>query len=90
MTLRPSSKPSKKPAHKPTMAEELILGFIAGVLSRAVSTPLNMITLRLQAQGNDEDDSDEENGLELSRNGGVAAAAKSIYQQYGLFGFWRG
>ncbi|TFK26339.1 mitochondrial carrier [Coprinopsis marcescibilis] len=47
--------PSKR-IHTPSLLEELLLGFIAGVASRAVSTPLNIITLRLQAERSDADD----------------------------------
>ncbi|KAG6920123.1 hypothetical protein DXG01_004889 [Tephrocybe rancida] len=72
------------------MAEELILGFIAGVLSRAVSTPLSMITLQLQAQDTaDEDSDDEGHTVEPLKKGNVATAARGIYKVHGFFGFWR-
>lgn len=69
------------------MLEELLLGFLAGVASRAISTPLNIVTLQLQAESdNDEDDGD---ALEESSSG-VGAVVKRIYKERGLVGFWRG
>lgn len=67
--------------------EEILLGFIAGVASRAVSTPLNIVTLRLQIE--QENDGDEEEDVEESvpRVGGVV---KIIYKEDGIWGFWRG
>jgi solute carrier family 25 (peroxisomal adenine nucleotide transporter), member 17 len=63
--------------------EELGLGFISGVLSRAISTPLSMITVRLQTQSNEEDP-------DSSERVGVKDVIKSIYHEHGLVGFWRG
>lgn len=67
--------------------QELFLGFIAGVASRAVSMPLNLITLRLQAErdaDNDEENSDEDQAV------GLSSVVKLIYSEHGLSGFWRG
>ncbi|GLB37830.1 putative mitochondrial carrier [Lyophyllum shimeji] len=92
VALRPAGKSGGMPPHKPTMLEELLLGFIAGVASRAVSTPLNIITLRLQVEGatyNHNGDK-EGYGVETSKNGGMVAAVKHIYNDSGLAGFWRG
>lgn len=65
--------------------QELLLGFIAGVCSRLVTTPLSVITVRLQTQREEdlEDPSDE-------RESGIMSAAKSIYNQDGILGLWRG
>lgn len=87
------SRTGKASIYKPSMVEELVLGFIAGVFSRAVSTPLNMITLRLQAEETaieDIEDLEEGNELTPSRRNGVIGAAQSIYREHGLMGFWRG
>ncbi|KAF9463609.1 mitochondrial carrier domain-containing protein [Collybia nuda] len=75
------------PAHKPGAIEELLLGFIAGVASRAISTPLNVITLRLQTGRRNDDDSDDESEP-TSRE--VMSVMKDIYSEQGLAGFWRG
>jgi adenine nucleotide transporter 17 len=72
--------------HKPGLVEELLLGFIAGVASRAVSTPLNIVTLRLQTERQDEDDSDDEGPTSV----GMMGVIKDIYNEQGLAGFWRG
>ncbi|KAK0195939.1 mitochondrial carrier domain-containing protein [Armillaria mellea] len=56
--------------------QELFLGFIAGVASRAVSMPLNLITLRLQAERDADDEENSDEGQEVA--------------SYGLSGFWRG
>ncbi|KNZ81228.1 Peroxisomal adenine nucleotide transporter 1 [Termitomyces sp. J132] len=87
--FRSSSRAGISPIHKPSMAEELVLGFIAGVLSRAVSTPLSMISLRLRAEETADKDSYEENEARPPRNS-VVGAARSIYKEHGLIGFWRG
>ncbi len=66
--------------------QELFLGFIAGVASRAVSLPLNLITLRLQGErdADDEENSDEDHAV------GLSSVVKLIYSEHGLSGFWRG
>ncbi|KAJ7198546.1 mitochondrial carrier domain-containing protein [Mycena pura] len=75
------------PTHKPSLAEEVLLGFIAGVASRAVSTPLNIITTRLQVDS----DSDEDSNLEeMQLATGVTGVVRRIYRKEGLCGFWRG
>lgn len=67
--------------------QELLLGFIAGVASRAVSMPLSLITLRLQAEP-DADDDEESPGEEPAV--GLSSVVKLIYSEHGLSGFWRG
>ncbi|KAJ7350702.1 mitochondrial carrier domain-containing protein [Mycena albidolilacea] len=73
--------------HKPSLMEEILLGFIAGVASRAVSTPLNIVTLRLQIE--QENDGDEEEDVNESVPG-VSGVVKKIYKEDGIWGFWRG
>ncbi|PIL32765.1 transporter [Ganoderma sinense ZZ0214-1] len=76
---------------------ELAIGFIAGVASRAISTPLSVITVRLQT-------SDEEDGTESetevltvpkatsvkTRSSGFCEVLRSIYAEESLSGFWAG
>lgn len=79
-------------AHKPTLFEELVLGLIAGIASRAISTPLNIITLKIQTERKDDDDDDDDKDEasipESSR--GLVDIVKLIYKEQGLVGFWRG
>ncbi|KAJ7658519.1 mitochondrial carrier domain-containing protein [Mycena rosella] len=85
LTLNPKPANLARP-HKPSLLEELLLGFIAGVASRAVSTPLNIVTLRLQV----ENDNDEEEGDLKPSVSGVGGVVKKIYDEQGILGFWRG
>ncbi|KAF5355168.1 hypothetical protein D9756_005699 [Leucocoprinus leucothites] len=80
---RHSSKPQSP--HKPGMAEEVLLGFLAGVASRAISTPLNIVTLRLQTEREDED----EGQPKALHSTGIVNVVKSMYKEHGLAGFWR-
>ncbi|KAJ7807821.1 mitochondrial carrier domain-containing protein [Mycena olivaceomarginata] len=73
--------------HKPSLMEEVLLGFIAGVASRAVSTPLNIVTLRLQIEQENDGDEEEDVDESVPRVGGVV---KKIYKEDGIWGFWRG
>ncbi|KAJ7072887.1 mitochondrial carrier domain-containing protein [Mycena amicta] len=82
LSLNPKASQISAP-HKPGLGEEIILGFIAGVASRAVSTPLNIITTRLQL----ESDADEDEGSEKED---VTGIVNKIYREQGLRGFWRG
>ncbi|KDR75555.1 hypothetical protein GALMADRAFT_68813 [Galerina marginata CBS 339.88] len=87
LRTRSSTKPQISGSHKPTMIEELILGFIAGVASRAISTPLNIVTLRLQTE-REVSEVDTEN--KINKPMGMIDVVKAIYQEAGLSGFWRG
>lgn len=58
--------------------EELGVGFVAGILSRAISAPLSLITVQLQAARDDE------------TGESVTLICKRIYKESGLSGFWRG
>ncbi|KAI0733745.1 mitochondrial carrier [Fomitopsis betulina] len=76
---------------------ELAVGFIAGVTSRAVSTPLSVLTVRLQSiLSNDSDDEEEastiitlDNKREYRRPG-LYNVACDVYAEHGLSGFWAG
>ncbi|KAF7362406.1 hypothetical protein MVEN_00587800 [Mycena venus] len=74
--------------HKPSLAEEILLGFIAGVASRAVSTPLNIITLRLQVE--QEEDEEAASEAKAESVAGVNGVVQKIYREEGILGFWRG
>ncbi|KAF5366027.1 hypothetical protein D9758_006734 [Tetrapyrgos nigripes] len=74
-----------------TMIQELFLGFLAGVSSRAISMPLNIITLRLQTERTQKDASDsEDEEVESTEETGVVHVVKQIYKEQGLAGFWSG
>lgn len=76
---------------------ELAVGFIAGVASRAVSTPLSVLTVRLQGTSCDESDDEEEGNPSNTskktkgyRSRGLHDVARDIYAEQGLSGFWAG
>lgn len=83
--LRYRYKDTKAKISLPVL-QELFLGFIAGVASRAVSMPLNLVTLRLQA----ERDADDEENSDKDQAVGLSSVVKLIYSEHGLSGFWRG
>ncbi|KAI5890095.1 mitochondrial carrier [Schizophyllum commune H4-8] len=98
LVLRKQGSSGKKVKPALSIVQELALGLIAGAASRAISTPLNIVTLRMQ-NARDEDQSDtssdessdvssdaEDNGSASSLSGVV----KDIYEREGLVGFWRG
>jgi len=62
-------------------SEEIGIGFAAGVISRAISTPLSLITVRLQAE-KQSGDGDED--------ASVSSVVRQIYEDNGLRGFWKG
>lgn len=73
---------------------ELAVGFVAGVASRAVSTPLSVVAVRMQTGDDDEDD--PENASSSGSNDarrtspGITEVIRSIYSEHGLSGFWAG
>ncbi|KAI0753457.1 mitochondrial carrier domain-containing protein [Daedaleopsis nitida] len=71
---------------------ELAVGFVAGVASRAVSTPLNVITVHLQTSNAGEDDTKEDPPTtdRKPRTPTFTDAMRTIYAESGLFGFWAG
>ncbi|KAJ3928368.1 MAG: mitochondrial carrier domain-containing protein [Lentinula lateritia] len=71
--------------------QDLALGFMSGVASRAVSMPLSIITLRLQTGRHE--DSDESGMVKQepeARENAVIQTVKKIYEEQGFSGFWRG
>lgn len=81
-----------------SVAEELGLGFVAGLASKAVSTPLSVVTVRLQTEREDAEDDEEaasdekssSNGVQKHKESGVGAVIKHIHEEEGPLGFWRG
>ncbi|TBU38829.1 mitochondrial carrier [Dichomitus squalens] len=70
---------------------ELAIGFVAGVASRAVSTPLSVITVRLQTSDEDDGASDESAKRTWEdRRPGFTEVVRNIYADEGLPGFWTG
>jgi len=79
LVIRQKGLPASKAILTP--GEEIGIGFAAGVISRAISTPLSLITVRLQAERQNED-SDED--------ASVSSVVRQIYEDNGLRGFWKG
>ena len=81
---------------------ELALGFVAGVASRAISTPLNVITVRLQTATEEEkaegSEDIEQSGHEKSTPNpdhdapppGFSEVVRRMYREEGFLGFWAG
>lgn len=102
LARRKSPSPRVKSKAAPVLlsaAEELGIGFLAGLASRAISQPLSVITVRLQTEG--EDDSSESGSDKGSvyddseteahaTSAGVTGTVKKIYAEQGLEGFWGG
>jgi solute carrier family 25 (peroxisomal adenine nucleotide transporter), member 17 len=84
-----SSLPKSK---VPTLrvAEELGLGFAAGLASKLISTPLSVITVRLQTEREDAEDDEILYDEEVKKVGGINNVIGRIYKEDGLVGFWRG
>lgn len=66
------------------IVEELGVGFVAGIISRAVTAPLSLITVRLQAARDEASYQTEE------PEESIISICKRIYRENGLVGFWRG
>ena len=98
LKLPPRSGKSKAAPILLSVGEELGIGFIAGIASRAISTPLSVITVRLQTETEGEDESGEldpekGNEAEAARRGeprDVMNTFRRIYEEQGLGGFWGG
>lgn len=81
--------------------EEIGVGFLAGVASRAITTPLSIVTVRLQTSSEDDEDEDEDEDGEESDEDKLNSTAdgpmpspiqvmRSIYTEEGVKGLWRG
>jgi len=76
---------------------ELAVGFVAGVASRAISTPLGVLTVQLQSgDGNEEDEENAQGMKERKTHKEKGSALKlidvvqRIYAEQGISGFWAG
>ncbi|CCM02954.1 uncharacterized protein FIBRA_05069 [Fibroporia radiculosa] len=70
---------------------ELAIGFIAGVASRAISTPLSVVTVRLQSSGDDDDAILADSKVkQQKRTWSATDVIRDVYQEQGLGGFWAG
>jgi len=75
---------------------ELGLGFAAGLASKLISTPLSVVTVKLQTEREDAEEKevvgnrDEFSDGEMRKVGGVKDLIGQIYEEDGLVGFWRG
>ena len=87
LVLRRASSSSSKPARAPTlsMAHELLFGYLAGVASKMIASPLSVVTVRLQIAREKDDE-----GLPGSTVKDVAATVQSVYEDEGWKGFWKG
>ncbi|THH15058.1 hypothetical protein EW146_g5369 [Bondarzewia mesenterica] len=100
LLMRRSPSPSKTPLL--SASQELCIGFIAGVASRLISSPLSIITVRLQMEreGSDDEIQEVEKRVEKGEGEKVVEGSKQetgllrvvrlVYQEEGLAGFWRG
>ncbi|KAI5123790.1 hypothetical protein M0805_009085 [Coniferiporia weirii] len=69
--------------------EEIGLGFLAGVASRAISTPLSLITVRLQEEQQALIDAHIQQA-DPTASGSIGRVVRHIYAENGLTGFWKG
>ncbi|KAG1804119.1 mitochondrial carrier domain-containing protein [Suillus subaureus] len=67
-----------------SLPQELAIGYLSGIASRSITTPLNLITVRLQT-ARVSDDSSAQGGT--SR---FTAICQQILREEGLRGFWKG
>ncbi|KZT41871.1 mitochondrial carrier [Sistotremastrum suecicum HHB10207 ss-3] len=73
-----------------SVPEELAVGFFAGAGSRAVSSPLSLITVRLQSEKEKDAEDPESSGNGEDAEATVIGVARAIYTEEGLTGFWKG
>lgn len=80
-----------KPSMMLSVPEELLIGYISGVTSKSITTPLSVITVRLQSEGHDDEETpgSVEKGTELGHNR-IIRVVDRIYSESGLSGFWKG
>ncbi|KIJ06264.1 hypothetical protein PAXINDRAFT_140730 [Paxillus involutus ATCC 200175] len=78
------------------VSEELAIGYLSGILSRAVTTPLSIITVRMQTGREvDSDDVGLHDTLRSTTSASTTslsfrAVCKQIHDEAGLRGFWKG
>ncbi|KLO10894.1 mitochondrial carrier [Schizopora paradoxa] len=79
LVIREKGLPPTKAILRPS--EEIGIGFAAGVISRAISTPLSLVTVHLQTE--------KQNG-DSEEDATFSSVVKQIYEDHGLRGFWKG
>ena len=70
--------------------EEIGIGFLAGVASRVIISPLSIITVRLQTANRDNEEEGKEETPQQYKENSFSSMAKEIYNERGLQGFWKG
>jgi len=89
--LRKKAIQASRSATAFTAGEEIVLGFLAGVVSRAISSPFNITAVRLQAERKDKATGEAEGTEEeYADDGTLVGVMKHIYAERGLSGFWKG
>lgn len=77
-----------------SVPEELLIGFLSGVASKGLTTPLSVITVQLQSEDDDEVPPDSHRKNDLSSHptpsNAVMRVVYRIYSDSGLGGFWKG
>jgi len=64
-----------------SVPQEFAIGYLSGIASRSISTPLTLLTVRLQTARASDDSSAE---------GGALGVCQRIVQVEGFLGFWKG
>jgi adenine nucleotide transporter 17 len=67
-----------------SVSQELAIGYLSGIVSRSISTPLNLVTVRLQTARVSNDSSAEGGASRFT------AVCRQILREEGLLGFWKG
>lgn len=80
--------PSSTDKHKGTRTQVVFAGAAAGLVSRFVIAPLDVLKIRLQLQYHSL--ADPLSASQSSRARGVAAVARDILHHEGITGFWKG
>ncbi|KAF7979009.1 hypothetical protein HWV62_43973 [Athelia sp. TMB] len=70
--------------------EELGLGYVAGLASRLVSTPLSVITVTVQTEREDQEAEEASTPFKPAADSGLHGVIARIQAESGILGFWRG
>ncbi|KAH7905098.1 mitochondrial carrier domain-containing protein [Hygrophoropsis aurantiaca] len=73
-----------------SVPQELATGYLAGIFSRALTTPLSIITVQLQTERDDNGSDNHDTSDSLPTETGFRAVCRSIYRAEGVRGFWKG
>ena len=79
-----------------SVPEELLIGFLSGVVSKGLTTPLSVITVQLQSE-EDEDhaegvhpEKEVQNDHFLPSDNAIVRVIRQVYSEAGLQGFFKG